>query len=274
MLGSKSDMWENKRPKLFSFHIKTESSHFIFWSVYITFFFWNSKKRAIIMTCKFCFKRIKLKFDIYFFDHLRWWSEVSCLAKPVVHIYSSRSIIHKFGVFNCKPFLRKLLDKISHEKHKLSHICQQEVNFAHVPGKKSPLHCLSFVKNLHIWNHSSPKNCPNKYWAPKKKERKRETLRKQKGLSLELVGAYPESISCNSYNVRWLETLLVAWQLTGLGLISRRKDFRSPPSNSSSTMYRGWFSKQTPISCTILGWLNLLEMNNVKIQVHTILSNW
>lgn len=45
---------------------------------------------------------------------------------------------------------------------------------------------------------------------------------------------------------------------TPRGLSSRRKFFKLPPASSSKTMYFGFLSKDTPVKCTMLGWLNLL----------------
>ena len=59
--------------------------------------------------------------------------------------------------------------------------------------------------------------------------------------------------------------------LTGFGLDSRRKVFKSPPARSSNTMKRGCLSKQTPMKWTMLGWLNF---DMISASIRKSISAW
>ena len=59
--------------------------------------------------------------------------------------------------------------------------------------------------------------------------------------------------------------------LTGFGLESRRKVFKSPPARSSNTMKRGCLSKQTPMKWTMLGWLNF---DMISASIRKSISAW
>ena len=59
--------------------------------------------------------------------------------------------------------------------------------------------------------------------------------------------------------------------LTGLGLDSLRKDFKSPPAKSSKMINLGCFSKHTPMKWTMLGWLNL---DMIKASIKKSISAW
>ena len=72
--------------------------------------------------------------------------------------------------------------------------------------------------------------------------------------------------SCKSYSVLLsfdFRFYSLRSKLTSFGLDSRRNVFISPPSNNSSTINRGCFSKHTPINLTMLGWLNLLKKGKI-----------